>query len=243
MGPGPGRLTEVVLGDDPAAWASVGFAVGDDGTCPVGTVRLRLVGSGDPRGRGLVAWTLARPDTDTFGGGGETGAGTPDDGVLDGLPTTLAADAGSGLDGAAGAPGTGAHPNGVTHIDHVVVLTPDLDRTTAAIGALGIEARRTREAGPGRLQRFFRLGEAILELVGPVEPRGDGPARFYGLAFTVADLDATAAHLAGRISTPKAAVQPGRRIATLRAGDDVSVPVAFMSPDGRDSPPGPGGDP
>jgi hypothetical protein len=242
MGAGPGRLSEVVVGDDPAAWAAVGFAVGDDGTCPVGTVRLRLVGSGDPRGRGLVAWTLARPDSDAFGGG-EPGGGSPGEGLLDGLPTTLAADAGSEADGAAGATATGAHPNGVTHIDHVVVLTPDLDRTTAAIEALGIEVRRTREAGPGRRQRFFRLGEAILELVGPVEPRGDGPARFYGLAFTVTDLDATAGHLAGRISTPKAAVQPGRRIATLRAGDDVSVPVAFMSPDARDSPPGPGGDP
>ena len=30
-------------------------------------------------------------------------------------------------------------------------------------------------------QVFFRLGEVILELVGPPEPAGDGPARFYGL--------------------------------------------------------------
>jgi hypothetical protein len=231
MGAGPGRLTEVVVGDEPAVWTSVGFAVGDDGTCRVGTVRLRLVGADDERGRGLLAWTLARPDADAFGGG-----------ALDGLATTLAADAGTEAGGAAGVPGPGGHPNGVTHIDHLVVLTPDLDRTTAAIGALGIEARRTREAGPGRLQRFFRLGEVILELIGPAEPRGDGPARFYGLAFTVADIDATADLLAGRISTPKAAVQPGRRIATLRAGDAVSVPVAFMSPDGRGAPPRPGGD-
>ena len=95
-------------------------------------------------------------------------------------------------------------------------MTPDLDRTTAALGAVGLEARRTREAGGGRQQRFFRLGEVILELVGPAEPAGEGPAAFWGLAFTVADIDATAAHLAGRIGEPKAAVQPGRRIATLR---------------------------
>jgi hypothetical protein len=267
MGAAPGRLTEVVVGDDPAAWASVGFAVGADGTCRVGAVRLRLVGADDERGRGLIAWTLARPDADAFGGGdlgsrrrdsgehgdagdetGEHGGGPGDreglgGGSLDGLPTTLATDTGPEAGGAAGAPGPGGHPNGVTHIDHLVVLTPDLDRTTAAIGALGIEARRTREAGPGRLQRFFRLGEVILELIGPAEPHGDGPARFYGLAFTVADIDATADLLAGRISPPKAAVQPGRRIATLRAGDAVSLPVAFMSPDGRGAPPRPGGDP
>jgi hypothetical protein len=265
-------LTEVVVGDDPAAWAAVGFAVGDDGTCRVGTVRLRLVGADDERGRGLIAWTLAGPDdADAFGGeagsgsalgngpavdgGGALGDSPAVDGgvrgdgrelgggVLDGLPTTLAVDAGPDATGATGETGPVGHPNGVTHIDHVVVLTPDLDRTTAAIATLGIEARRTREAGPGRLQRFFRLGEAILELVGPAEPRGDGPARFYGLAFTVADIDATADHLAGRISSPRPAVQPGRRIATLRAGDDVSVPVAFMSSDGRGGPPRPGGDP
>ncbi|HET6772201.1 MAG TPA: VOC family protein [Acidimicrobiales bacterium] len=253
MGAAPGRLTEVVVGDDPAAWASVGFAVGADGTCRVGTVRLRLVGADDERGRGLIAWTLARPDeADARGGGGAAGGGDGrgdgfgdsgelGDGVLDGLPTTVA-DAGPDAASATGDPGPGGHPNGVTHIDHVVVLTPDLDRTTAAIGVLGIEARRTREAGPGRLQRFFRLGEAILELVGPAEPRGDGPARFYGLAFTVADIDATADHLAGHISPPKPAVQPGRRIATLQAGDAVSVPVAFMSAEGRGAPPRPGGD-
>jgi hypothetical protein len=260
MGAAPGRLTEVVVGDDPAAWASVGFAVGAGGTCRVGTVRLRLVGADDERGRGLIAWTLARPDEADARGGGATGGGAAGggaagggdgrgdsgelgDGVLDGLPTTVAADAGPNAASATGDHGPGGHPNGVTHIDHVVVLTPDLDRTTAAIGVLGIEARRTREAGPGRLQRFFRLGEAILELVGPTEPRGDGPARFYGLAFTVADIDATADHLAGRISSPRPAVQPGRRLATLRAGDDVSVPVAFMSSDGRDAPPRPRGDP
>ena len=42
-------------------------------------------------------------------------------------------------------------------------------------------------------QTFFRLGPVILELVGPPQPDGDGPARFWGIAFTVADLDATAA--------------------------------------------------
>ena len=46
-------------------------------------------------------------------------------------------------------------------------------------------------------QRFFRLGEVILE-VGRGRPAGDGPAAFWGLALTVDDIDATAAHLAGR---------------------------------------------
>ena len=33
-------------------------------------------------------------------------------------------------------------------------------------------------------QTFFRLDEVILELIGPAEPAGDGPARFFGLALT-----------------------------------------------------------
>lgn len=197
-------LVEITVGDEPDAWAGIGFAVGPDGTSAVGAVRLRLAGSSD--GRGILGWALA-PDL-------------AEGGDIDGLPTTAAG---------AGPDGPGAHPNGTTSIDHVVALTPDLDRTTAALDDRGIVARRTRDAGRGRAQRFFRLGEVVLELVGPTEGGGQGPATLWGLAFTVADLDATAALLGEAVGTPKDAVQPGRRIAALRAGDAVSVPVAFMS--------------
>ncbi len=200
------------MGDEPAAWASIGFSVADDGACPVGTVPLHLAGPG--AGRGVTGWTLAD-------GGGD----------IDGVPTA-AADlwpAGNTVDLRSLPERPPDHPNGVLSIDHLVAMTPDLDRTTAALEARGIALRRTREAGRGRAQRFFRLGEVILELIGPVEPQGDGPAKLWGLAFTVADLDATAGHLQGRIGATKDAVQPGRRIATLHAGDAISVPVAFMS--------------
>jgi hypothetical protein len=208
-----GTLAEIAVGDEPVDWASIGFAVDDDGVCRVGAVGIRLIGANDERGRGIAGWTLA----------GCTVAGDH----VDGLPTT---DAGpTGDTHAGGGAGAVLHPNGAAQIDHLVVMTPDLDRTTAAIERLGVEARRTREAGRGRRQRFFRMGEVILEVVGPSEPAGDGPAAFWGLAFTVADIDATADHLAGRIGEPKHAVQQGRRIATLRTGDEVSVPIAFMS--------------
>ncbi len=219
-----GTLTEIVVGDDPQAWRAVGFGVDDDGVTRVGTTRIRLVGASDVRGRGILGWALA--GVRVLDSGPDSGLDGLDGG-LDGLPTIAALpfeDAGG--DAAAGPP---EHPNGAVHIDHVVAFTPDLDRTTAAIEAAGVAARRTREAGRGRLQRFFRLGEVILELVGPVEPSGDGPAAFWGLAFTVADIDATAAELGDRIGAPKTAVQAGRRIATLRRDDSVSVPIAFMS--------------
>jgi hypothetical protein len=219
MGSTPGPLVEIEVGDDPIAWASLDFAVGDDGVARVGHVDVRLAGTHDERGRGILGWTLD--------------ASAPA-GDIDGLPTAYAAARPRAPDRESAPPV--AHPNGVIGIDHLVVMTPDLDRTTEALGTVGLEVRRTREAGGGRRQHFFRLGEVILEVVGPAKPAGEGPAAFWGLALTVADIDATAAHLAGRLSEPTAAVQADRRIATLRPGNDMSVPIAVMS-----APPAPRG--
>jgi hypothetical protein len=59
----------------------------------------------------------------------------------------------------------------------------------------------------------------------------DRPAFFWGLAFVAADLDATVATLGEeRVSEVREAIQPGRRIATLRRGAGLSLPVALMSP-------------
>ena len=58
-----------------------------------------------------------------------------------------------------------------------------------------------------------------------------GPAAFWGIVLIVDDLDA-ACDLIGpdRISPPKDAVQPGRRIATVRADVGLEIPVALMTP-------------
>jgi hypothetical protein len=120
------------------------------------------------------------------------------------------------------------HPNGATRIDHLVFMTPDLPRTTGALVGLGLDVRRERDAGAFQ-QVFFRLGEVILELVGPVEA-GPGPSSLWGLTFAVDDLDATAAFLGDRVGRVKDAVQPGRRITTLR-GKEIGIgpAIAFMS--------------
>lgn len=122
-------------------------------------------------------------------------------------------------------PPTPAHPNGVQAIDHVVLLTPHLDRTIDELSAEGFDLRRIREAGNGLRQAFFRLGPVVLEVVGD----GDGEQRLWGITFTVDDLDATVAHLGDRVRPPKDAVQPGRRIATLDRSAGSTVPIAFMS--------------
>jgi hypothetical protein len=114
-----------------------------------------------------------------------------------------------------------------------VLITPDQQRTVAALETAGLRARRTRETdtyGAPFLQTFFRAGEVIVELIGPEEPSGAGDAGFFGLAHTVDDLDATKALLGDGLGEIKDAVQPGRRIVTLRHKDfDVSVATAFMS--------------
>lgn len=134
-----------------------------------------------------------------------------------------------------------AHPNGVTSLDHVVAISPDLDRTVAALTAAGLDLRRVREeptpAGAPR-QAFFRLGSVILEVVQePPEATeragGDRPAFFWGLAFVAPDLERTAAFLGDRAGEVRDAVQPGRRIATLRRSAGLSVPVALMTESAR----------
>jgi hypothetical protein len=205
------ELDHLVVADPPDAWEAAGFAVGPDGTCQVGSVAVRLVGR--EAGKRIVGWSLRGVPE-----------GTDD---VDGLPTTVAPST------AAGEPGV--HPNGAVSLDHVVVLTPDTERTVARLGSLGVELRRSRavpaeQYGFEAVQSFFRLGEPILELLGSAAPTGDGPAGFFGLAWTVDDLDALAERLGPALGRVKDAVQPGRRIATLRHKDvGMSVATAFMS--------------
>jgi hypothetical protein len=121
-----------------------------------------------------------------------------------------------------------AQPNGVIALDHLVISTPNLGRTIERFEDAGLELRRTRDAGRIH-QAFFKVGKVILEVIGPPQPGGDGPARFWGLAWTVDDLDATAAYLGDRLHPAKDAVQPGRRIATLDKSAGSTVAHAFMS--------------
>lgn len=184
----------------------------DGDACRVGTVTLRLEGEG-PR-RGITGWSVR-------------GAGAID---LDGLDTAAS--------DRALAPEAPTHPNGTVSIDHLVVITPDLDRTTAVLKDAGFDLRRVREGDtPGGSQRqaFFRVGELILEVVhAPPGTRiaddPDGPARLWGISFLVEDMDTPAAALGELLGTPRDAVQPGRRIATVAGQAALGAAIAFMTP-------------
>jgi hypothetical protein len=130
------------------------------------------------------------------------------------------------------------HPNGVVRVDHVVLLSPDLDRTVEELRGDGFELRRIREGetpGGSTRQAFFRIGEPILEAVQAPEGtsvagKPDAPARLWGLAFLVESMDATASVLGDLLGTPRDAVQPGRKIATLRPEAGLGPAIAFMTP-------------
>lgn len=209
------RLVELVVAGNGTAWERAGFHVLAGDRIAVGGVTVRCDPS-DPSGRGITGWALSG-----------VGLEGPD---LDGLPTTVVGPP------PPAAPGAPAHPNGVVGLDHVVVATPDLDRTLAALAAAGLDLRRIRDTTAGGAplrQAFFRLGPTVLEVVSGGNLAGDaGPATFWGLAVDVDDLEATAAHLGAGLGRITPAVQRGRRIATLRQ-DHLDLPVAVAAMDRR----------
>ena len=60
----------------------------------------------------------------------------------------------------------------------------------------------------------------------------DAPARFWGITAVVSDIDAAAVVLGERLGRIKDAVQPGRRIATVRSEASGGVPLALITPRG-----------
>ena len=204
-------IDELVVAADPGRWSDAGFSVEGD-CCVVGTIRIRLAGTG--AGKGILDWSVRGLDSTE----------------LDGLPTRRSE--------RPPARSAAPHRNGVLAIDHVVAFSPDLQRTTERLRAAGLDFRRLREGPtPGGAQRqsFFRLGEALLEVI--EAPEGtrmrEDPgrrARLWGISFLVQDLEQTGEVLGDRLGTPRDAVQPGRRIATARREAELGLAVSFMTP-------------
>jgi hypothetical protein len=203
-------VDELVVADPADAWTAAGFSVDPDAVCRVGGVRIRLVGRDTQTG--VVGWSLR----------GLPSGGAFDD--LDGILTTRSS-------AVAAAPAV--HANGVTAIDHVVLLSPDLHRTVESLAADGVEPRREREGELGGRpirQMFFRFGDVIIEAVGSPGAASEGPSTLWGITYVVADIDTTASFFGDDTTPVKDAVQPGRRITTLRHHElGMSVRSAMIS--------------
>lgn len=214
-------IAEIALADEPEHWEKFGFAVSGD-VMWLGDVRVILAGSN--AGQGMLGWSLH--------GIANT--------ALDGLPTMVSQLPPRPTLEPLGEEHPHAHPNGVQAIDHVVAMSPNLDRGIDTLQSAGLDLRRIRErptpAGAPR-QAFFRLGGVILELVQEpqevveTQPGGwDGPARFWGLALLTGDIEHTVSAFAGHCGEIRPAVQYGRRIATVKRSACLTVPVALITP-------------
>ena len=202
------RIGELVIGGSRANWAQVGINFSHDGVFAIGEVLLRIDEALPP---GMHSWALSNIDSTVVS--------------IDGISTTgnVANDRIEHND----AQGFVLTPLGV---DHVVVNTPDLERTSLALHeATGAELKRIRDAGNGVRQGFHRLGVVIIEIVSaPSMPPGN--ASLWGFVLNVADVHEVAAYLGPDVlSPPKPAVQKNRLIATFRGAVGLGVPVALMS--------------
>jgi len=139
------QIRGISLCEDPQAWSAIGFEVTSHTPTDAAT-RVRLGNTTvvlTGKGVGFEGWTV--------------------DGItesIDGI-TSL----GPALDEPARSEAT--HPNGITAIDHVVVGTGDIGRTSAALDGAGLRCRRERSTtayGSHMRQRFYWLGDVILEL-------------------------------------------------------------------------------
>lgn len=200
------RLVALHVGGALTPWQAIGLTF-DELTCPLADVD--IVVSGETPG--LHGWTID--------------IGRDDVVDIDGIRTTLVS-------------GTQPRPSlstlsrqKVIGLDHVVVNTDDIDRTTQAItAALGLEVRRERQLGNGAVQRFHKLDNTIIEVVSGPHITQPG-ASLWGMVASVDDLFELAEELGeNTTSPPKKATQPGRYISTVRGSVGLGVPFALMTP-------------
>lgn len=203
------RLVELVIGGTTQPWQSLGV-VTDHESFVLSDVKIRC----DNGAPGIHSWTIAHDDPDL----------PTTQSSVDGIPTTLVAQAPQ-------LPTRSAIGNTeVVLLDHVVVNTSDIERTSLAIeNVCGAQVRRVRDAGNGVMQAFHRLENTIIEVVSGPHISSDS-AELWGIAISIDDLYGLAGDLGDLASPPKPATQKGRFISTIRSAAGVGVPLAMMTP-------------
>jgi catechol 2,3-dioxygenase-like lactoylglutathione lyase family enzyme len=129
-----------------------------------------------------------------------------------------------------------AGPGELSGLDHVVVMSPDLEASKRLFGerlGLRLALDRSFEKRGIRLI-FFRVGGVTLEVGGRIEAEAqpDSPDRFGGLAYRVADADAARARLVAAgfdVSEVRDGFKPGTRVFTVR-DRSCGVPTLVIEP-------------
>jgi len=145
--------------------------------------------------------------------------------LVDGPPAWAWSDATPNFPIASCEPATGIAAPG-WDLDHVVLLVPDVEEAVATMAEIGL-APRLRMAVKGRPTAFFRIGPVLEVIESPVR----APS-LYGVALvTEESLEVVVLRwrsLGREVTDPRGALQPGRRIFTVRATESG---LAVMSPD------------
>jgi hypothetical protein len=201
------RISELVVGGGAQNWALIGISFDLENCAALGDVVLRLDTSQAP---GLHSWVLHGADVSILS--------------IDGVVTAHEIDQSP----------RSASPQsdfelGVIGVDHVVINTPDLMRTSDSLtAATGAPLKRVRDAGNNVQQGFHRLGSVVVEIV-TAPTMSQGVASLWGFVLNVKDIHAVANHVGPDVlSIPKPAVQAGKLIATFRSSVGLGVPVALM---------------
>ena len=146
--------------------------------------------------------------------------------LVDGPPGWAWDPAGPDLGIAESATGTGEARDG-WDLDHVVLLVPNMEEAIFAV-APTLGRPRLRTTVEGRATSFFRVGPVLEVVESPVR----APA-LYGVALvTTESLEGVVLNWRSRgldVTDPQPAMQPGRRIFTVKR---LSAGLAVMSPDG-----------
>ena len=199
-------------------WLNLGFASQSDALICLPDLGLRFLSSDtaetSPR---ITGWTLLDPIGDESNGDAELS--------VDGLRTKFLSRA-TCVD-------PSPSPLNVLGVDHIVVMTGNLERTCEAITAVTRSPlKRIRDAGGGVRQGFHRCGKVIIEVVERPDIDAVTPASIWGLVLNVGDLDQCIDWLGPDvISAPRPAVQAGRRIATIKREAGLGIAVALMTPE------------
>ena len=110
--------------------------------------------------------------------------------------------------------------------DHVVLLVPDLDEATEVLTVVGLRPRLRLDV-EGRPTAFYRVGPILEVIQSPVRS-----ASLFGVALVTEEpLEVVVLRWRSsgfEVSDPKPAIQPGRRIITVKG---VDAGLAVMSPD------------
>ncbi len=216
------QLAALQIADPPEAWRALGFTVSEDGVVVLGGVELWP----DATGRGITGWTLGASRCTTM-----STACPPASPPTRRRPRPDIPTAALGL-------------------DHVVVTTPDFDRTATALQEAGIPLRRVRPddagagwGGPSRRRargaptRGRRCGRGFAGSDRPSwgssrrRPCRPGPPGSGGSSWSSPIWPPCAPDWRRIVGEIRDAVQPGRRIAALDRAAGLSPRIAFMDPE------------